>query len=1156
MSGQAHDPRTPQLRAADPAGSAWVSANAGSGKTRVLIERVARMLLAGAHPHRILCLTYTNAAAAEMQNRLFSMLGEWAMLDDGDLLKKLSALSEGDLVVDSSVLSRSRRLFAEALETPGGLKIQTIHAFCATVLRRFPMEAGVSPRFEVLDDRSRREMIAEAREATIIRAAEGEDSSLTEAFHALTDHYAEESFESLFNETTNHRELFETDDALPAMYAALGVTPDADWRAEVAAWRDRLDRQALDQAVQAMQAGKTTDQKNAEHIAKLSRSADPDEIFNAASELFLTKDGGPRKLDRAPTKDVDAAAPWIRPLLAKAQGSFLALQDQVRAIKRAALSNALHIMARAVLTEFEDVKSRVGALDFDDIIARALQLLSRSETAAWVLYKLDGGLDHILVDEAQDTSPDQWRVISALAEEFHAGLGASDKNRTLFVVGDEKQSIYSFQGADPREFERMRGLLSERLERMGKELSEPRLHTSFRSASAILRVVDEVLDDPATQGMSAGSLVSHIAHRDSNDAPGRVDIWPVLPPGEKVEEPPWWEPIDAPSPADPELLLADAIAGEVARWLDEGVVIPARGRAVTPGDVMILVRRRGKLSKEILRRLQERGVPVAGADRLKVAEHIAVKDLLALAKVALLPEDDLSLAALLRSPLCDVSEEALFSLAHDRGSARLWDRVRTAGERHQADAEMLRDMAAQADYLRPFEFLQRALIRHDGRRRLVGRLGAEAEDAIDELLAQALAYERAETPSLQGFVEWIETGDPEIKRENQPRDEGDPGVVRVLTVHGAKGLESPIVILPDTLATARRTAPHILTAPTQAGVAAIAAGAAKEDPAPAAAARADIQRRDEEERLRLLYVAMTRAEDWLVVCAAGDEKRAETGWYGLVYRAMETAGRPLETPLSALGLGPGLRREDPAAESMSAEEASVTESQKDESTLPDWLSAPLPAESETPRPVSPSDLGGAHAHSAEDSAAATSEARELALLRGDLIHRSLELAAGAAPGERRSVIQGVLKDGGDAYSVEEYADMEREVLDVLISPDLAPIFESDALAEPALWADVPELSGRRIEARLDRLIVSRDANGGVTARIIDFKTNRRAPSRIEDTPEAYLRQLGAYRAAITQLYPDARIETAILWTVEARLDVIPPKMVDSAFARAIAELSN
>ena len=1100
MSVPTPDPRAPQLEAADPAGSAWVSANAGSGKTRVLIERVARMLLSGARPHRILCLTYTNAAAAEMQNRLFAMLGEWAMLDDDELSLALRALTEDDAARDTDMLARARRLFAEALETPGGLKIQTIHAFCATILRRFPLEAGVSPRFEVLDDRGRKELMAEARSVAIVQAATGDDPALRRAFDTLTARYAEEALEALFDGVAAHRALFEPEDALQAAFAALGSDPGADWRREALDWRDRLDREALRRAAALMRSGKKTDISGAERIEAVDTADSGDAVLGAAAALLLTKDGAPRKLDRIPTNDIHNAEPWIRPLLEAMQDGLTALQNRIHTIQRAELTEALHLMAQSVLEAYTAAKARTGVLDFDDIIAKTQALLSRSETAAWVLYKLDGGLDHILVDEAQDTSPVQWRVISTLAEEFYAGEGARKNGRTLFVVGDEKQSIYSFQGADPREFEKMRARLSERLARMEKELAEPLLLTSFRSASAILRVVDWVLADPAAKGMSAGRLVDHAAHRDSLKAPGRVDLWPLLPPEEKPEEPPWWEPIDAPGPEDPELRLATTIADEVARWLSDRVVIPGKGRAVTPGDIIILVRRRGKLSREILRRLQIQGVPVAGADRLRIAGHIAVKDLLALAKVALLPEDDLSLAALLRSPLCDVSEEALFDLAHDRGPLPLWGRVMQAPDRHGADAAMLRDMANQADFLRPFEFLQRALIRHDGRRRLIGRLGAEAEDAIDELLSQALIYERAETPSLQGFVEWIESGDPEIKREQQPRDKDDPGAVRVMTVHGAKGLEAPIVILPDTLAPARRATPQILTLEAGGGEIAIAAGAAKDDPAVAAEARAEAQRRLDEERLRLLYVAMTRAEDWLIVCGAGDEKHAESGWYGLVSRAMAVTGRDFASPLSALGLGPGLRVEDAAAASITADDddrcAKVSASPD---AAPDWLTAPLPRDEAAARRLSPSDLGGAHTLPTEDAAAATPEAREQALLRGDLIHRALELAADSPAETQDAIIQRVLRDGATSFSAGDLEQMAAEVRRVLSEPALAEIFSVDALSEPTLWAEIPELGGRKIDARLDRLILRRDPSGAVTVRIIDFKSNRQAPKRVVKT---------------------------------------------------------
>jgi ATP-dependent helicase/nuclease subunit A len=734
-----------QLQAAEPRASTWLAANAGSGKTRVLTDRVARLLLDGANPQRILCLTYTKAAASEMQNRLFRRLGSWAMLPDDRLAADLADLTDRT-DPDPARLAEARRLFARAIETPGGLKIQTIHSFCATLLRRFPLEARVSPTFTEIEDRA-----ADLMRAEIIEdMAAGPQASLVDG---VARHVTDQGFEALSKAITANRAGFAVPRSRDDIAGILGLPPGYDTRALLAEVFVGGEVDLLSRVRQALASGGRND---AAAAGKLSNIVQADlSALAILEDVLLTgataKAPFAAKIGNFPTKGMREGAlaadmPALEALMARVE----AARPRRLALAAADKAAALHAFARAFLDEYARRKEKRGRLDFDDLIERARLLLTDPAVAAWVLWRLDGGIDHILVDEAQDTSPAQWDVIARLAQEFSAGVGArAGVDRTLFVVGDKKQSIYSFQGADPGAFDRMRDLFRARLAPPGPGLMSLALEHSFRSSPAILSLVDQVF----AQDTAAGFDERHIAFKDA--LPGRVDLWPVVPAAETTEDPPWTDPVDRPGARHHTVILAERIADTLSDMLRGETTIPIDGskpgevrrRRLCPGDILILVQRRSDLFAEIIRACKASRLPVAGADRLKVGAELAVRDLAALLRVLATPEDDLSLAATLRSPLFGWSEQDLFDLAHRRDKVYLWRALQGRGAAFPETVAMLEDLRDAADFLRPYDLIERILTRHRGRQRLIARLGAEAEDGIDALLAQALAYERSEVPS-------------------------------------------------------------------------------------------------------------------------------------------------------------------------------------------------------------------------------------------------------------------------------------------------------------------------------------------------------------------------------------------------------------------------
>jgi ATP-dependent helicase/nuclease subunit A len=901
--------RRAQADASDPNASAWVSANAGAGKTYVLTRRVVRLLLAGVDPARILCLTFTKAAAAEMAKRVFARLSEWTRLDDAALAKELKEIEgrpprPGELVT-------ARRLFSRALETPGGQKIQTIHAFCERLLHLFPFEANVAGHFEVLDEQDQAALADAARRAVLAEAARNPEGALGKALAEALAHTSDLGLELAVADFVRKRDRVRAwivaagsvDAALAGLRTGLDLAPPetpetvrAALLAECTFSGDDLARLAS-----LLREGGAKDRTAAERLAPCLAATAEDERIGAYLGFWQRGDGELRVAASLVSKAIKRQWPGLDEALDRERSRLKDMLDRIAAADCCASTAAMVRLSDAAINEYARQKQIRGVLDFEDLIVKTANLLTRPDASRWVQYKLDRGLDHILVDEAQDTSSRQWEVVRALVEEFFAGFGAGAATRTVFAVGDEKQSIFSFQGALPTWFSATRRALGEKARNASAGWSEPQLHLSFRSVPVVLQAVDEVFRPPeAHRGLSSDAVApTHAAAR--RNAPGRVILWPMLEPAPKEEPKDWTEPVDHLGEKSPEVRLAERIARTIVAWRAGKEKIEATGEPLRAGNILILSRTRGAQSDAINRALKSRGIAIAGADRLAVTDHIAVMDLMALGRVMLLPEDDLSLAALLKSPLIGASEDDLFALAHGRGGT-LWDALglAAAGKRVpfvEARAR-LDEWRRLADHLDPHAFFARVLGPDGGRRRMLARLGTEADDVLDEFLAQALAYERAHIPSLEGFLAFLGAAKTEIRRDpDTQRDE-----VRVMTVHGAKGLEAEIVFLVDTGAMPVHPShdPKIVSLRDDRDGSISPLVWMRSTKVMPKAVRQRVEALRElarEEYRRLLYVAMTRARDRLYVTGTLKERATDQvgGWYALVRKALESDCTQIET---------------------------------------------------------------------------------------------------------------------------------------------------------------------------------------------------------------------------------------------------------------------
>ena len=926
----------------------------------------------------------------------------------------------------------------------------------------------------------------------------------------------------------------------------LGKGDTAPALRQAAVEQSPLDRVTVRRLIERLQAsGSSQDAAAADKLIIFAGGGDIDDRLDALRDFFFTGTGELRKTFA--TKAVRDAWPGLDEMLARAAADLMAALDRIRTAELAETTAAMLRLADGAIAEYETLKRRRGMLDFEDLIVRTADLLGRVDTARWVQYKLDRGIEHVLIDEGQDTSPRQWQVVDRLVGEFFAGEGASDKPRTLFAVGDEKQSIFSFQGAVPARFAAMQRRLGDTARAATYAWADVELHLSFRSVPKILAAVDQVFADPAVhRGLTTEPRPPlHTARRHAE--PGRVVLWPryEAPDKEKTED--WLAPLDHLGRDSPEVKLAQRIAETIAGWLQYGEVLDVadkdgRLQRIEPGGILILTRSRGALTDAINRELKRRGVPIAGADRIALTEHIAVMDLMALARFVLLPEDDLSLAALLKSPLVGIGEQQLYDLAHARVGS-LWSALETHAANSPALAEArvkLDAWRARADVADPYSFFAGVLSADRARHAFLRRLGGEAEDVLDEFLAEALAYEQANTPSLQGFLAWLEEGESEVKRDPEA---GRPEV-RVMTVHGAKGLEADVVFLVD-----NGTPPNISNHVQR--VLPLSGDRDPDSPGPVvwmrsspqmperiAARLAEERQRAEEEYRRLLYVGMTRARDRLYVVGMKKQNLTNDGrWHPIVARA-------LEAELTERRLHNGDVEYEWRAESSPPRAIGVAAEAGGAAPLPDWATQAAPPAETPPRLVPSAVLADAPPFIVP---ARRGGDTSIALERGRLVHRLLQSLPDMPPDGREDAAQRYLAAAAADWSETDRAGLLGEVMAVIAAPAFADAFAPGSRAEVEIAG---RIGGALVSGRIDRL--------AVTPRrvlVVDYKTNRPAPRTLAEVPRAYVGQLAVYRTILARLYPGRQVVAGLVWTERAELMPIPDAMLDLADSDILAAVA-
>ncbi len=1110
-----------QRRAADPAVPVWVGASAGSGKTRVLVNRLLRLMLPSKDrqatpPYKILCITFTRAGANEVMDRVVKVLRQWAVANLAVLEAELKDLLNEP--AGEQLMKDARALFAKVIETPGGMKIMTIHAFCQSVLARFPLEAGLPAGFEVMVETEARDLMRAVRRNIITTLqAENPNRLLKAAFDDLSTARNAEQIESLMESAMAERGRLRVllghhggiDGLCAAIDKTLNVDASADTHLLIHRFCADIPESALRDVMTRMAACHTRgNQGMADTLAAILAVADRAEVFEDYKSVFLTTTGTPRKLVGVLKDDAAAQA-----LFARETERLRVLDAQLRDIATARATQSLFRFCTAALESYEAEKRRRNRLDFEDLIDRTRALLSNGGVN-WVQYKLDGGIDHILVDEAQDTNPDQWDIITALYDEFYAGEGLREAMpRTTFVVGDEKQSIFSFQRADPRVFGRQHA----RLEKLTALRSIP-MRISFRSAPSILAMVDAVFAPPhMRQGVmqDAGQPMEHFA-RQTGKA-GYVELWPLIQKPEKAERNAW-DIIQATHTAEnPVVQMADRIAATIRRMLDDpGQMLESKGRRIRPGDIMVLLSRRKPLAEAILKSLRRENIPVSGIDRMVVTRQLAVRDVLAACNFVLQPDDDLNLASLLKSPLVGLDDDALFALAHARGPRALWLAVRDAGGPVAAWLSGLFSIdGTVAHFLHTLLYTPCPADAHSGMRALLARLGEDVRDPLQELLARADAYDLHEVRGLQGFVHDALRDDSQIKRDLQESDNR----VRLMTVHGSKGLEAPIVFLPDTIrARASRMLRDPILWPEREDTGGIPLWT--RDSAQAAdlyRQRADtVKQRGDEEQRRLLYVALTRAADRLYIGGMqkfrDQDMDRDNSWYFPCRDALERIG---------VEDGENLTLSNPQTDPVKPD-AEIHAAKREIPPAP-WLFETAPAPESPPRPLMPSKP------EMDDPAVMSPLFGDIShrYRRGRIIHKLFQLLPELDAGQRLPRAIEWLASPAHNLTVPEQNEILEATFNVLDDPAFETLFDPRTRAEVPLTGHLRKPDGTHaiVSGQIDRLVVT---DGEVI--VLDYKTNRPAPKTVEEVPDAYRRQMRTYRDILAEIWPNRPIRCALLWT--------------------------
>ncbi len=1125
--------------AINPNFSVWVNASAGTGKTKILIDRVLRLLLE--NKRNILCLTFTNAAANEMENRIHSILSKWAICSESELIMDLEQLdffpmssqcvtlgSQHPYLSSQCVtlgsrknkdyLTRARRLFSE-LENLG-LTIQTIHAFCYKLISSFPIEAGIAPNCT----------LSECKELhSIIFNKVLHNETVQDSINFIATEIDENKLRDLLYTLCVKRSMSANDskyikDKLSA--------PDEihDLRSETIEHVGRL--------AEILSEGSKRDQSYSEILystvipagiqkkrTSVSYSDDTgikwnDTKIENLAKVFLKSESHEKKsISSIATKSILEKFKDAEQTIESVQNVVFTHIRDMNSYQIFKRTSSLLGVFKVYVDLYNSEKSKNALLDYNDIINLATNLLSNPNYKDWILFNLDQKIDHILVDEAQDNSISQWKIITNLCDEFFAG---NDEKRTLFVVGDVKQSIYRFQGANPHLFNYMQQYFHTKTG--GRDWISCQLEKSFRSTPEVLMLVDRIFNNFRAEISFNDNEIKHVPHRENDQ--GYIEIWPALPRRKEKEQQALQIPLtckEGYTIAD--RLLAQTIANRIHNWLNEGRILVAKDRHIEPRDIMVLVRQRNVLVDYIISELKKANVPVVGRDYFRIMDYIAVQDLIALAEFLLLQANDLALANALKSPLFNFTEDDLFNIAYDRKEHSLWERLQDYHGVIYSELNYLINLSYAESPLTLFTHILRT-----GKKKFGARLGLECFEVLDEFMNLVLQFE---TPSLQAFVQWIKENNPEIKNDMQ----SERNAVRIMTIHKSKGLQAPIVFLDDTN-TVPRNSESIIFDGTE-----VPFWCGKNNNAYCDQVKREKKLEDYNEYLRLLYVALTRAEDELYILSK--EPVQKGSWYDLItqygtsYEKKQAYLQPIfkekvevlcvnanypyiykkrdyfDVPV--ISLPPALAHSSVSSQRppLSSQCLTLEKEEKPASATHSSMSFQhLMLESRKKEPVSATWMTNRGTGMTESSTGMTD-----GYARGLIIHSILQYMPKIEKERRKNWVRKYLDN---INTSEDKDEIYSKIL--AFNEKYGYLFDLEGKSEITLSGII---DGKSVLVRLDRLCITQDK-----AIIIDYKSHRNVSvSSLNEIKK----QMLTYKTLVQEISPNKQVEFMVIWVEDLTL---------------------
>lgn len=1130
-----------QNKASDPQYSIWTSASAGSGKTTVLVKRLLRMLLNNIEPSKILCITFTNTGAAEMKNRINEKLASWTVMDDGELKKEIIKLDEKDNIEQK--LKTARTLFAKILDNSNDFKILTIHSFCQQIIKRFPLEANIVPNFQILDEISSLELLMQAEKELL----KSNNEEIKKSIQYIFTYINEDQFIELLKQAINQK-----DNLLyikSKFYTIQGIIDELqkifkiDNKKELENIEDEFyentDFTIINQGIK--DSLNNSDNKFNNKFIKIitEYQKDKDLIYDYIN-CFLTTDG--KITSRLLSKDMQKVFPELHDFILKEAERSYQTKEYINNLTNFEFTSAFLNITYYIFEIYSFLKKQKGCLDYSDLIFETNKLLSNSKFnnldgenafSSWINYKLDEGIDHILIDEAQDTSPLQWDIVRSITTEFFSGQGQKGElDRTIFVVGDEKQSIFSFQGAEPDIFNLTLKDYKYKIEQCGKKFDNIFLNTSFRSLKSVLNVVDEVFAEPYRKN-AITKLVDKITHKVAREeSAGKVEIWPLV--EEKDIEQEKTEKVEKNTPLDWQInytekieksnkqKLAETIANEVYDWFKNGKTICDRklkcSRKLKYSDIMILVRSRDKdFINYLVRQFNKKHIPTMGNDKFDLLNNIISQDIISLLKFLIFNEDDLVLANIVKSPFLNLDEEDLYTLCDykNENQCSLWTAFQNI-EKYKNQKIFLEDIIEKSKNTSIYELLLYIFEVQNTKKLFKQRFQYIADEILNEFLNLANEYEKTHNNStILNFISFLENTDLEIKRDmEQKTDE-----IKILTVHASKGLESPIVILPDTNHTTKtiQRIDEILRYKEEGNDYYIPM-IQKEKTILIEEIKDSMKNKIEEEYLRLLYVAMTRAENELYICdykRKGESK--ENCWYSILLNTIQNNkdvkirhSKNIEGDILYIG------DQDNYCNIL----ASCNNQQKNYKIEEEKINEIIATFSQNKEKTNEIKIINPSIYYQENAIKTPIQNSEN-LENGKLVHKLLEILPNLDSGEWQDIIDIYLRNSNNKEKITNI------VLNILNNQEFNFLFSKNSKAEVPIFA---KIDGNIISGKIDRLSIIDD-----TVYIVDYKNTNTLYNTI---PEKYKIQLNLYKKVLEKIYTDKKIKCYILWTSFGKIEYV------------------